>query len=183
MRLALATCLLLAALVPAFAQGEARQYFKDWLAACRQDGYCSATGYQNPNPGNGTVADYILRVGRHAEGTYWEISFSTVATMAKADQPFDVAVDGLRAAREGLPLTFLEAGAYGCAILSAVDPDGFATRFGRHVPDDDFAAALHELMSDSPLTKGARAYQYIRDTYENEMALDAHCRVYAQYAG
>lgn len=87
------------------------------------------------------------------------------------------------AAREGLPLTFLEAGAFGCAILSAVDPDGFATRFGRHVADDDFAAALHGLMSDAPLQKGARAYRYIHDTYENEMALDAHCRVYAQYAG
>src|SRR5688572_18279028 len=75
--------------------GETRQYFKDWLAACRADGYCSATAYQNPGPGNGTVADYALRVGRHAEGTYWEISLATIATMARADQPFEVGVDGV----------------------------------------------------------------------------------------
>ncbi len=33
-------------------------------------------------------------------------------------------------AREGLPNAFLEAAANGCAILSEVDPDGFASRFG-----------------------------------------------------
>lgn len=98
MRLFAALCLLAASagVFPALAQehGETRRYFTDWLAACRADGYCSATAYENPNPGNGTVADYILRVGRHAEGIYWEISLATVATMGDAGQPFDVAVDG-----------------------------------------------------------------------------------------
>lgn len=81
--------------LPAMAQqhGEERRYFGDWLAACRPDGYCSATAYQNPNPG-GRVADYVLRVGRHAEGIYWEISFSTVATMGDAGAPFVVGIDG-----------------------------------------------------------------------------------------
>jgi hypothetical protein len=74
--------------------GETRRYFKDWLAACRADGYCSATAYVNPGPGNGTVADYILRVGRHAEDTYWEISFTTVAAMADPTVSFSVGVDG-----------------------------------------------------------------------------------------
>ncbi|HHX42839.1 MAG TPA: glycosyltransferase family 4 protein [Chloroflexi bacterium] len=87
------------------------------------------------------------------------------------------------AAREGLPLTFLEASAYGCAILSAVDPDGFATQFGYHVTDDDFVRALEQLMAQAPLEKGRLAHAYVRRTYENAMALDAHCRVYAQYAG
>lgn len=96
MRLVVAVVLIMLGVLPAVAQrsGETRQYFKDWLAACRVDGYCSATAYQNPSPGNGTVADYVLRVGRHAEGVYWEISFSTVATMGDAAQPFEVAVDG-----------------------------------------------------------------------------------------
>lgn len=96
MRLVVAVVLIMLGVLPAVAQrsGETRQYFKDWLAACRVDGYCSATAYQNPSPGNGTVADYVLRVGRHAEGIYWEISFSTVATMGDATQPFEVAVDG-----------------------------------------------------------------------------------------
>lgn len=96
MRLFLAVFFVVAGVLPAFAQGsgETRQFFKDWLAACRADGYCSATAYQNPNPGNGTVADYIFRVGRHAEGVYWEISLSTVASMGDGAQPFEVSVDG-----------------------------------------------------------------------------------------
>lgn len=74
--------------------GELRRYFGDWLAACRDDGYCSATAYVNPNPGDGTVADYVMRIGRHAEEPYWEISFSTVATMADEWQELTVSVDG-----------------------------------------------------------------------------------------
>jgi hypothetical protein len=95
MRMVLLLAFVLAGLGTAIAQsgGETRQYFKDWLAACRADGYCSATAYQNPNPGNGTVADYIVRIGRHAEGTYWEVSFTTVAAMADETQPFEVFVD------------------------------------------------------------------------------------------
>lgn len=61
--------------------GEERRYFDDWLASCRPaSGYCSATSYVNPNPGNGTVADYVLRVGRAATGQ-WELSLSTVRDM------------------------------------------------------------------------------------------------------
>jgi len=44
-------------------------------------------------------------------------------------------------AREGLPNAFIEACAHGCAILSAVDPDGFASQFGYQVQDDNFVAA------------------------------------------
>lgn len=103
MRLIIALGMVLMGLAPALAQGEGeiRRYFKDWLGACRADGYCSATAYQNPSPGNGTVADYILRVGRHAEGTYWEVSLSTVATMGNENRPFEVAVDGEAETFEG----------------------------------------------------------------------------------
>src|SRR4029079_11879393 len=50
------------------------------------------------------------------------------------------------AVREGLPNAFLEAAAHGCAILSAVDPDGFASRFGVKVEADNFAAGLETLL-------------------------------------
>lgn len=66
---------------PANAQnfGEKREYFKDWLAACRPTtGYCSAITYINPNPGNGAVADHWLRIGRHKDGAKWEISFTPI---------------------------------------------------------------------------------------------------------
>ena len=42
-------------------------------------------------------------------------------------------------AREGLPNSMIEAAAHRCAVLSSVNPDDFATGFGRHVEDDDFA--------------------------------------------
>ncbi|HEX6014135.1 MAG TPA: glycosyltransferase family 4 protein [Geminicoccaceae bacterium] len=46
------------------------------------------------------------------------------------------------ATREAMPNAFLEAAAHGCAILSAVDPDGFASRFGYRAARDEFAAGL-----------------------------------------
>lgn len=95
MRLLLIVLLLLFSALPAAAQhGENRHFFKDWLAACRSDGYCSALAYVNPHA-DGTDADYILRVGRHAEQTYWELSVTTVATQGDAAKDFVVGVDGL----------------------------------------------------------------------------------------
>ena len=87
------------------------------------------------------------------------------------------------AAREGLPLSFLEAAAYGCAILSVVDPDRFATRFGRQVKDDDFGSALRALLGESPLAKGREAYEYVRGAYESSKALAAHIAQYQRYLG
>lgn len=87
------------------------------------------------------------------------------------------------AAREGLPLTFLEAAAHGCAILSSEDPDGFATKFGRRVVEDDFEAALRALLSDSPQERGQAAYRYVRETYECGHALAAHVRAYSDLLG
>ena len=79
--------------VVADTHGEVRKYFKDWLTACRADGYCSATAYVNPGA-DGTVADYILRVGRQAQQTYWEISFTAVAADADPHTDFTVTIDG-----------------------------------------------------------------------------------------
>ena len=73
--------------------GETRKYFGDWLAACRPDGYCSATAYDNPNPPDGTVADYILRAGRHPKGTYWEVSLTTIAAMPEQYSEIVLKVD------------------------------------------------------------------------------------------
>ncbi|MBA5875669.1 MAG: glycosyltransferase [Nitrospira sp. CR1.2] len=86
------------------------------------------------------------------------------------------------AVREGLPLTFLEAAAYGCPIISRVDPDQFATRFGKQVHDDDYAAAIRSLLAEAPLEKGRAAYDYVRATYETSRALAAHQEQYARFA-
>ncbi len=87
------------------------------------------------------------------------------------------------ASREGLPLTFLEAAAYGCAVVSKVDPDGFATRFGICAHDGDFAKALKALLANPEdiSAKGRRAQEYVRKTYKCEKAVDQHLAVYRKY--
>lgn len=86
--------------------------------------------------------------------------------------------------REGLPNAFLEAAAYGCAILSSADPDGFATRFGTRVVGDDFAAGLQYLLTDDRWReRGALGREYIRTTYELELAMDRHLRHYRELTG
>lgn len=83
------------------------------------------------------------------------------------------------ALREGLPRSFLEAAYFKCAILSRVDPDGFASRFGRRVDNDDFAEGLRSLVAqDSWRGHGEAAYDYVSGTYGVEQAVSQHLEVY-----
>jgi glycosyltransferase involved in cell wall biosynthesis len=82
-------------------------------------------------------------------------------------------------AREGLPNAFLEAAAHGCAILSEVDPDGFASRFGERVTDGDFAAGLERLLSqDRWRLGGERAREHILSRFELNRAVQRHLELY-----
>jgi glycosyltransferase involved in cell wall biosynthesis len=88
------------------------------------------------------------------------------------------------AAREGLPNAYIEAAAHGCAILSAVDPDRFTTRFGYHVTDDDFAAGLRHLLQDDCWRKlGAAGRQYAADVFALDRAIDRHLMIYQRILG
>ena len=81
--------------------------------------------------------------------------------------------------REGLPRTFLEGASYECAILSSVDPDGFATRFGYRVSDGDFAQGLRVLLSnDEWLRRGKLARGYVATTHGRDIAVAAHLQAY-----
>ena len=83
--------------------------------------------------------------------------------------------------REGLPNSFLEAAAHGCAILSAVNPDGFASEFGWHVKDDRFALGLQELLHHHHWKeKGLRGQAHVIKTFEITHAIDEHLRRYEQ---
>jgi len=83
------------------------------------------------------------------------------------------------AVREGLPNAFLEAAAHGCASLSAVDPDGFASRFGAKVEGDDFTAGLETLLQgDRWRGCGERAREHVRSTFELATAIDRHLAIY-----
>ncbi len=88
------------------------------------------------------------------------------------------------AEREGLPNAFIEAAAHRCAILSGVDPDGFASRGGRHVGDGDFAAGLAWLLEDGRWRElGERGQAYVRETFELDRAIDRHLEVYQELLG
>ncbi len=81
--------------------------------------------------------------------------------------------------REGLPRSILEASACGCAILSRVDPDGFASRFGFCADRDNFSDGLRWLLGDERWRGlGEAARDYVASTYALDMALDSHVDVY-----
>jgi glycosyltransferase involved in cell wall biosynthesis len=83
------------------------------------------------------------------------------------------------ATREALPNSFIEAMANGCAILSQVNPDDFASRFGHHARNGNFAEGLAWLLAaDRWRTQGAQGRAHMRDTFEITKAMDQHEAAY-----
>jgi glycosyltransferase involved in cell wall biosynthesis len=83
------------------------------------------------------------------------------------------------ARREGLPNSFIEAAAHGCAILSSNDPDGFASRFGEYVAEDDFAEGLQRLLADGRWKAlGEAARSYVASIFSSERAIESHLESY-----
>lgn len=84
-------------------------------------------------------------------------------------------------AREGLPNSMLEAAAHRCAILSAVDPDGFASKFGWHVRNDDFESGLRYLLEDDRWReRGLDAWRHVAATFETARAVEKHIEAYCE---
>lgn len=87
-------------------------------------------------------------------------------------------------AKEGLPVSYLEAAANGCAILAHADTDEFASKFGYWVRKgdlEDFCKGLSYLLEGERWKQqGARAYEYVLNTYEAGRAIEAHVDVYIQ---
>ena len=84
------------------------------------------------------------------------------------------------ASREGLPMSFLEAAGYSCAIVSGVDPDNFSGRFGLNAINDNYEKAIADIMSDKNVAKekGRAAREYVLTEYEWNIALDRHIQIY-----
>jgi glycosyltransferase involved in cell wall biosynthesis len=85
------------------------------------------------------------------------------------------------AEREGLPTSFLEAFAHGCAILSRVNPDGLVSRFGHVVENDAFADGLETLLrNDDWRVKGEGGRRYVEQYYELGAVVDRHLEIYSE---
>ena len=81
--------------------------------------------------------------------------------------------------REGLPNTFLEACAHRCAILSHVDPDGFASRFGFVASEDGLKAGLEWLLTDARWReRGEQGQAFVKSLFATPLAVDAHVAAY-----
>ena len=106
---------------------------------------------------------YVPRFGEHTVRDYYEKAWILVNTSA----------------REGLPYTFMEAAAFGVALLSALDPEKFASRFGYFAADDDFEAGLECLLADNRWRDlGGKGAKYIAETWSPTNCVNEHLRVY-----
>lgn len=86
--------------------------------------------------------------------------------------------------RECLPVSYLEAGARKCAILSHCNADDFASEFGfwaKRGDLSDYVQGLQFLLdNDRWRGLGEKAQSYVKDTHEYEKVIDQHLRVYRE---
>lgn len=83
------------------------------------------------------------------------------------------------AARECLPVSFLEAAAFKCAILSQENPDNFAENFGYHVKNDDYLSGLKFLLDNNRwIESGEKGYEYVKKIHELNKVIDQHIAIY-----
>jgi glycosyltransferase involved in cell wall biosynthesis len=85
---------------------------------------------------------------------------------------------------ECLPVSFLEASAHRCAILSFHDPDGFAGSFGFHAEMGSLGAGLRWLFEDDRWRRmGEEGYRYVSEIHEFGRVIDLHIREYEKILG
>jgi glycosyltransferase involved in cell wall biosynthesis len=83
------------------------------------------------------------------------------------------------AAREGLPLTFIEAAAHRCSILSERNPDGYASEFGYHVADGNFAEGLEWLLADDNWRlAGEQGHAHVMRNHDADSAISRQLAIY-----
>jgi glycosyltransferase involved in cell wall biosynthesis len=84
--------------------------------------------------------------------------------------------------KECLPVSYIEAGAHKCAILSHGNADDFASSFGFWAEIgnlDDYERGLTFLLNENRwMERGERAYNYVRYTHEYNRVIDQHIEAY-----
>jgi glycosyltransferase involved in cell wall biosynthesis len=80
--------------------------------------------------------------------------------------------------REGLPISFLEAGANKMAIVSSVDPDEYTSKFGIFVEDgkiENFKNSINYLIkTEECFELGKLAYKYMLKHHETKVVIKKH---------
>ncbi len=80
---------------------------------------------------------------------------------------------------ECLPVSFLEAAASGCAILSFHNPDGFASSFGFHVKNGNLDQGLRFLLEDDRWReRGKKGRAHVSKVHEKKRAIERHIAAY-----
>lgn len=86
--------------------------------------------------------------------------------------------------KECLPVSYLEACAHGCAVLSHVNSDDFPEEFGywaRKGDLEDYRCGLEILLENNRWRERAeKGYEYVKDTHEFGKVIDQHVRVYEE---
>lgn len=115
---------------------------------------------------NVEMPGYISRFGEDSLNRLYERAWILVNTSA----------------REGLPYTFIEATAWGCALLSPLDPDGFTSRFGYHVADDSQQGLEKGLCwlleADRWAERGLAGSAFVTTRFSAEASLSQHQALY-----
>ena len=83
--------------------------------------------------------------------------------------------------REGLPITFLEALAEGTPIVSYVDPDSYATKFGVKVDYtiESFKKGIEKIVGEKLFEKiGAKEREFARKEHDIGIIMNRHLDIY-----
>lgn len=82
---------------------------------------------------------------------------------------------------ESLPTSFIEAVGHECAILSEMNPDGFASQFGFHVVNGEYEKGLQYLLADETWRKrGKLGAKYVRENFSLDASIDRHIEIYKE---
>ena len=83
---------------------------------------------------------------------------------------------------ECLPISFLEALSYKCALLSCQDPDGITSKYGIKTDlynFDSFKNGLSRLIENNLWKKkGKLGYEYVKEIHNVEKVIDEHIKIY-----
>jgi len=86
--------------------------------------------------------------------------------------------------RECLPVSYIEAVGYQCAIISYENPDDFPDNFGyraKKVNIDEYSKGLRFLLENNRWKDlGMRGYEYVKSTFEYNKVIDKHIKFYEE---